>query len=174
LDYPLNEPERTHEKPWVAVVETFAIGGGCQLLLVVDYVIAEKGSYFSLPARKEGILPGSANIRLTRFLGERLARQAIMFDKLLYADSPEGKLIANEVIQSDEIEAALERVVQNGTGSGMVSAGANRRAIRIQTEPLDMFRQYMATYALEQAFCNMSEQLISNLEKHWNAKERKL
>lgn len=174
LDHPLNEPERTHEKPWVAVVETFAIGGGCQLLLVVDYVIAEKGSYFSLPARKEGILPGSANIRLTRFLGERLARQAIMFDKLLYADSPEGKLIANEVTQCDGIEAAIERVVQNGTGSGMVSAGANRRAIRIQTEPLDMFRKYMATYALEQAFCNMSEQLISNLEKHWNAKERKL
>jgi (3,5-dihydroxyphenyl)acetyl-CoA 1,2-dioxygenase len=174
LDYPLNEPERTQEKPWVAVVETFAIGGGCQLLLVVDYVIAERDSYFSLPARKEGILPGSANIRLTRFLGERLARQAIMFDKLLYADSPEGKLIANEVVQSSEIEAAIERVVQNGTGSGMVSAGANRRAIRIQTEPLEMFRKYMATYALEQAFCNMSEQLISNLEKHWNAKERKL
>lgn len=174
LDYPLNEPERTQEKPWVAVVETFAIGGGCQLLLVVDYVIAERDSYFSLPARKEGILPGSANIRLTRFLGERLARQAIMFDKLLHADSPEGKLIANEVVQSSEIEAAIERVVQNGTGSGMVSAGANRRAIRIQTEPLEMFRKYMATYALEQAFCNMSEQLISNLEKHWNAKERKL
>jgi thioesterase DpgC len=174
LDYPLNEPERTQEKPWVAVVETFAIGGGCQLLLVVDYVIAERDSYFSLPARKEGILPGSANIRLTRFLGERLARQAIMFDKLLYADSPEGKLIANEVVQSSEIEAAIERVVQNGTGSGMVSAGANRRAIRIQTEPLEMFRKYMATYALEQAFCNMSEQLISNLEKHWNARERKL
>ena len=174
LEYPLNEPERTLEKPWVAVVETFAIGGGCQLLLVVDYVIAEEGSYFSLPARKEGILPGSANMRLTRFLGERLARQAIMFDKLIYADTPEGKLIANEVIKSHEIESAIERVVQNGTGSGMVSAGANRRAIRIQTEPLDMFRKYMATYALEQAFCNMSEQLISNLERHWNAKERKL
>jgi len=174
LVYPLNEPERTLEKPWVAVVETFAIGGGCQLLLVVDYVIAEEGSYFSLPARKEGILPGSANMRLTRFLGERLARQAIMFDKLIYADTPEGKLIANEVIKSHEIESAIERVVQNGTGSGMVSAGANRRAIRIQTEPLDMFRKYMATYALEQAFCNMSEQLISNLERHWNAKERKL
>jgi thioesterase DpgC len=58
LEYPLNEPERTLEKPWVAVVETFAIGGGCQLLLVVDYVIAEEGSYFGLPARKEGSTSG--------------------------------------------------------------------------------------------------------------------
>ena len=49
LDAPLEEPERTLEKLWVAAVDKFAIGGGCQLLLVVDYVIAEKGSYFSLP-----------------------------------------------------------------------------------------------------------------------------
>ena len=61
-DYRIGEPERTHEKPWMAVVESFAIGGGCQLLLVVDYVIAEEGSYFNLPARKEGIIPGAANL----------------------------------------------------------------------------------------------------------------
>ena len=57
--YRLEEPERTLEKLWVAVVDKFAIGGGCQLLLVVDYVIAETGSYFNLPARKEGFLPGT-------------------------------------------------------------------------------------------------------------------
>src|SRR5205085_6472437 len=49
------ELEETEEKPWIAAVESFAIGGGCQLLLVMDRVIAERGAYFSLPARKEGI-----------------------------------------------------------------------------------------------------------------------
>ena len=62
----------------------------------------------------------------------------------------------------------------NAIGSGMVSAGGNRKAIRIQTEPLDRFREYMATNAYEQAFCHLSEQLVHNLERHWNAKERKL
>ncbi|HUJ74616.1 MAG TPA: enoyl-CoA hydratase-related protein, partial [bacterium] len=52
LAAPGDEPEATLEKPWVAAVEGFAIGGGCQLLLIVDYVIAEAGSYFNLPARK--------------------------------------------------------------------------------------------------------------------------
>ncbi len=56
----------------------------------------------------------------------------------------------------------------------MVSAGANRRALRIQSEPIDVLRRYMATYAFEQAFCHLSDQLIDNLERYWNAKQRKL
>ena len=171
---PCDEPENTLEKMWLAAVDTFAIGGGCQLLLVVDYVIAEKNAYFSLPARKEGFLPGVSNMRLPRFVGERLAKQAILFDKRFDADTPEGRMIANEVVEPDEMDAAIERVVSAGIDSGLVSAGANKKAMRIQTEPFDTFRQYLATYAREQAFCSLSEQLIANLERHWNAKERKL
>jgi thioesterase DpgC len=174
LDAPLEEPERTLEKLWIAVVDKFAIGGGCQLLLVVDYVIAETGSYFNLPARKEGFLPGTANMRLPRLVGERLAREAILFDRVFHADTPEGRLIANEVVPSGEIDRALARCLESAIGSGMVSPGANRKAIRQQTEPLEAFRRYLTTYAFEQAFCHLSDQLIANLEKHWNARQRKL
>ena len=38
------------EKPWIATLDTFAIGGGCQYLLVMDHIMAEKGSYMTLPA----------------------------------------------------------------------------------------------------------------------------
>ena len=168
------EPEQTLEKPWLAVVECFAIGGGCQLLLVVDYVIAESGAYFNLPARKEGIIPGCANLRLPRFMGERLARQAIMFDRTFQVESPEARTLVNEIAPRESLDEAVEACVANAVGSGMVSAGGNRKAIRIQAEPLDTFRKYMATYAYEQAFCHLSEQLVHNLERHWNARERKL
>jgi len=119
-------PSARLEKLWVAAVDKFAIGGGCQLLLVVDYVIAETGSYFSLPARKEGFLPGTSNMRLPRYVGERLAREALLFDRVFHADTPEGRLIANEVVPSDEIDEALARCVERTVGSGMVSPGANR------------------------------------------------
>ena len=168
------EPEQTLEKPWVAVVDGFAIGGGCQLLLVVDYVIAESGAYFSLPARKEGIIPGCANLRLPRFMGERMAREAIMFDKTFRVDDADARTLVNEVHPRADMDRAVGACMANALGSGMVSAGGNRKAIRIQTEPLDTFRAYMATYACEQAFCHLSEQLVHNLERHWNAKERKL
>ncbi len=168
------EPEQTLEKPWLAVVDGFAIGGGCQTLLVMDYVIAESGAYFNLPARKEGIIPGCANLRLPRFMGERMARQAIMFDKTFRVDDAESRTLVNEVFPRERLDQAVEACVANAVGSGMVSAGGNRKAIRIQTEPLDTFRTYMAAYAYEQGFCHLSEQLVHNLERHWNAKERKL
>jgi len=169
-----DEPEQTLEKPWLAVVDAFAIGGGCQILLVVDYVIAESGAYFNLPARKEGIIPGCANLRLPRFMGERMARQAIMFDRMFPVDGPEARTLVNEVVPGERLDRVVEECVANAVGSGMVSAGGNRKAIRVQGEPLDTFRRYMATYASEQAFCHLSDQLVHNLEKYWNAKERKL
>ena len=47
----------------------------------MDRVIAEPGSYFNLPASKEGFIPGSANLRLPRLVGIQLARQGIFFER---------------------------------------------------------------------------------------------
>ena len=66
---------QTIEKPWIAAVESFAIGGHCQILLAVDYVLAENDAFMTLPARKEGIIPGAANMRLPR-VGRRPHRPA--------------------------------------------------------------------------------------------------
>ncbi len=169
-----DEPENTLEKLWLAAVESFAIGGGCQLLLVMDYVIAEAGSYFNLPARKEGIIPGAANLRLSRFLGERMARQAIMFDKTFYVESQEASGLINEVVPSEQMDEAIQRNIDNALGSGMVSAAGNRKALRVQQETLEIYRRYMTSYAEIQAQCHFSSQLTHNLEIYWKAKEKKL
>jgi (3,5-dihydroxyphenyl)acetyl-CoA 1,2-dioxygenase len=161
------------EKPWVAALDTFAIGGGCQYLLTMDYVLAASDAYMTLPARKEGIIPGAANLRLPRFVGDRIARQAIMYGRRLDCDSPEGKMICDEVVPPAEMDAALDRVIDGLTSSGVVSAASNRRAFRVGQEPLDLFRRYIAVYAREQAHCHFSPALIANLEKHWNAQNRK-
>jgi thioesterase DpgC len=164
---------RSIEKPWVAAVEAFAIGGHCQLLLVMDYVLAERSAFLTLPARKEGIIPGAANMRLPRFTGDRIARQAIQYERRLECDSPEGRLICDEIVETGEMDAALERVVGRFTSSGVVSAAGNRRAFRVTQEPLDMCRAYFAVYAREQAYCHFSPALIGNLERYWNAQSRK-
>jgi thioesterase DpgC len=165
---------RTLEKPWIAAVEGFAIGGHCQYLLVMDYVLAARGAYLTLPARKEGIIPGAANLRLPRFVGDRIARQAVMAELRIECDSPEGRLVCDEVVAQEAMDAAIERVVARLTGSGVVSAASNRRAFRVAQEPFDLFRSYFAAYAIEQAYCHFSPALIANLEQHWNAKNRKL
>jgi len=141
---------------------------------VMDYVLAAKDAYLALPARKEGIIPGAANLRLPRFVGDRIARQAIMAERRIDCDSPEGRLICDEVVAQAEMDAAIERAVEKLTGSGVVSASSNRRAFRVAQEPLDLFRAYFSVYALEQAYCHFSPALIANLEQNWKAKNRRL
>ena len=161
------------EKIWISAVETFAIGGGCQILLATDFNIAASDAYMTLPARKEGIIPAMANLRLARFVGDRLARQAIMYERRFECDSEEGRLICDEVVAPGDIEATIDRVADRITGSGAVGAIGNRRALRFSVEPLDMFRRYAALYAREQAYCHFSPALIDNLEHYWNAQNRK-
>jgi thioesterase DpgC len=165
------EGER-REKPWIAAVETFAIGGACQFLLVMDRVIAERGSYFNLPARKEGIIPGAANLRLPRLVGERTSRQAIFFNRDFAADSLEGRLLADEVVDGSDMEASIEATAVELMSAGTTSLVANRRALRAGQEPLDQFRHYMSVYAREQARCLYSPALIANLERNWDAARR--
>ena len=161
------------EKPWIAAVDGFAIGGHCQILLTMDYVLAASDAFMTLPARKEGIIPGAANLRMPRFTGDRITRQAIQYERKLVCDSPEGRMICDEIAAPADMDSALERVVAGLTNSGAVSATANRRAIRIGEEPFDQFRKYFSAYARDQAYCHYSPALIANLEREWNAHNRK-
>lgn len=162
------------EKPFIGAVDGFAIGGHCQMLLILDRVIARRGSYFNLPARKEGIIPGVSNLRLPRFVGERATRQAIFFNRQFPAESPEGQLLCDQVVDGEgEMEAAIAAAAAELQSAGTTSLVANRRALRVGAEPIDLFRSYLATYAREQAYCLYSPALIDNLVRNWNAPDRR-
>jgi (3,5-dihydroxyphenyl)acetyl-CoA 1,2-dioxygenase len=163
----------TIEKPWIAQLDTFAIGGGCQILLVCDYTVAASDAYLTLPARKEGIIPGFANLRLPRFVGDRIARQAIQYERRIDCNSDAGRMICDEIVAPDATEAATEAVADRFLDSGQVGAISNRRALRIGQETLDLTRRYAAYYARAQAECHFSPQLIDNLERYWDARNRK-
>jgi thioesterase DpgC len=135
---------------------------------------AADDAYMTLPARREGIVPGVANMRLPRFTGDRIARQAILNDRRLDCDSPEGPLICDEIASHDKMGKTLIRLIKEMTSSGVVSAVANRRAFRVSQQPIDPFRRCLAVYAREQAYCHFSPALIANLERHWMGKDRKI
>ena len=166
-------PEKASvEKIWIAALEGFAIGGHCQILLTIDHTLAAEDAYLTLPARKEGIIPGAANLRLPRFVGDRIARQAILAERRIDCASPEGRMLCDQIIPSKDMDQAIHVTVEKLTGSGVVSAAGNRRAFRAGQEPLELFRRYMAVYAREQAHCHLSRALVANLEKNWNAANR--
>ncbi|SCK10340.1 3,5-dihydroxyphenylacetyl-CoA monooxygenase [Streptomyces sp. WMMB 714] len=161
------EPHSRREKPWIAAVDSFAIGGGCQFLLVVDHVVAEEGSYVNLPAGREGIIPGCGVMRLSRFVGEGIARQAVLFSRDIPVGSPEGRMIVSEAVPAEEMDEAVDRAVEGLRATGVSSVLANRRAMRIAGEPSETFRTYMANYARAQAYCSYSQAVFDNLERNW-------
>jgi thioesterase DpgC len=135
-------------KPWSAVVDSFAIGGGFQLLLVVDHVLAASDAYFSLPAAQEGIIPGAAGFRLARSAGGRLARQMILHGRRIWATEPEARMLVDDVADPDDLDRAAERGLERLAGPAVA---VNRRMLNLAGESAEEFRRYMAEFALQQA-----------------------
>ena len=150
----------TSAKPWVAAVDGFAIGGGMQLLLVFDHVIAASDAYLSLPAAQEGIVPGAANFRLARCVGPRLSRQVILEGRRIWASEPAARLLVDEVVEPPELGEAAERSLDRLQSPAVV---ANRRMLNLAEEPLDEFRRYMAEFAVQQALRLYSEDVIGKV-----------
>jgi thioesterase DpgC len=73
-------------------------------------------------------------------------------------------MICDLIVLPGDMDAAIARVVEDFTGSGVVSAAGNRRAFRVGEEPLDSFRRYMAVYCREQAYCHFRLAVIAHLE----------
>ena len=136
------------EKPWVAVVDSFAIGGGAQLLLVFDHVLAASDAYVSLPAAHEGIVPGAANFRLTRCAGTRLSRQIILQGRRIWAKEPAAGLLLDDVVDPHELDSAIEKSIETLQGPAVIT---NRRMLNLAEEPPQEFLRYMAEFALQQA-----------------------
>lgn len=157
------------EKPWIAAVDTFAIGGGAQLLLVFDRVVATEDAYFSLPALREGIIPGAANLRLPRVAGNRLSRQFIFADRRVDAASEQGQLLFDELVPSAAMESAVQAAAESLTQPAVIN---NRRIQHRFEEPPEVFRAYLANYAIEQVRRLYSADLVANLERTWIRRNR--
>lgn len=156
------------EKPWVAAVDTFAIGGGMQLLLLFDYVIAEWNSFVSLPAAQEGIVPGAGNLRLARLVGGRCARQVILSGRKLHAGEPDAAGIIDEVVDPAAMDIAIAEAAARMAAPAVAP---NRHMLHAAEEPLSAFREYMAEFAMQQALRLYGADVLSKVDNGWRAKD---
>jgi thioesterase DpgC len=155
-------PPRLGDKPWVAVVDTFAIGGGAQLLMVFDRVIAAADAYLSLPAAQEGIVPGAGNFRLGRLAGGRVSRQVILWGRKIWAHEPDARLLVDEVVDPRELDAAADAAVERLSAPAVL---ANKRMLNLAEEPVDRFGAYMAEFALQQALRLYADDVLGKVRR---------
>jgi len=96
-------------KPWIAAVNGFALGGGCELAMMADFIVASDSAKFGQPEIKLGVVPGmGGSQRLTRAIGKAKAMDLILTGRMIDAAEAERTgLVARVVPATDLLDTAL-------------------------------------------------------------------
>ncbi|MDP9524118.1 enoyl-CoA hydratase [Pseudomonas putida] len=97
-------------KPIIAAVSGFALGGGCELAMMCDFILAADNAKFGQPEINLGVLPGMGGTqRLTRAVGKAKAMELCLTGRLMGAEEAErAGLVARVVPQAELVEEALK------------------------------------------------------------------
>lgn len=101
-------------KPIIAAVNGFALGGGCELALMCDLVIASDKAKFGQPEIKLGVTPGmGGSIRLTKAVGKAKAMDLILTGRMIDAEEADrmgfvSRVVAHDALMEEALQAANE------------------------------------------------------------------
>lgn len=99
------------EKPIIAAVNGFALGGGCELAMACDLRVASENAKFGLPELNLGIIPGAGGTqRLTNLVGIGKAKELIYTGEIINAKEAERIGLVNKVVSPEELIDATEEL----------------------------------------------------------------
>ncbi len=113
-------------KPIIAAVAGFALGGGCELAMLCDFIIAADTAKFGQPEINLGVMPGIGGTqRLTRFVGKSKAMDMVMTGRMMDSAEAERAGLVSRVVPADtlieEAMAAAKKIASQSPLAAMMN-----------------------------------------------------
>jgi enoyl-CoA hydratase len=122
-------------KPWIAAVSGFALGGGCELAMMADFIIAADTAKFGQPEIKLGIAPGmGGSQRLTRAVGKAKAMHMCLTGRMMDAAEAERASLVAYVVPAAELLAEALKTAQTIAEMAPLAAIANKEMVNAAFE----------------------------------------
>ncbi|MFC0667732.1 enoyl-CoA hydratase [Azotobacter chroococcum] len=120
-------------KPSIAAVAGYALGGGCELAMMCDFIIAADSAKFGQPEITIGTIPGAGGTqRLTRFIGKAKAMDMVLTGRLMDAQEAERCGLVSRLVPADklieEALAAAAKIAQMSAPIAMMAKESVNRA----------------------------------------------
>src|SRR5687767_3221200 len=100
-------------KPWIAAVAGYALGGGCEVAMMADFIIAADTAQFGQPEIKLGVTPGmGGSQRLTHAIGKAKAMEMCLTGRMMDAEEAERSGLVARVVPAGEFMAAVMKTAE--------------------------------------------------------------
>jgi len=117
------------EQPMIAAVDGYALGGGCELALACDFIIAGERAQFALPEARVGILPGGGGTQLLpRRVGLATAKELMFTGRRIDAQEALRIGLVNKVVPSDALLQTVTEITSEILDSSPISTRQIKRA----------------------------------------------
>lgn len=137
-------------KPVLARVDGYALGGGFELALACDIVVASDRSVFALPEVRLGLVPGAGGaFRLARQLPLKTAMGVLLTGRRMTADVALGFGLVNDVVPAERLDACVRGWTDDLVRAAPLAVRAIKEAV-MRSLDLPLAEAFTATYAWEQ------------------------
>ena len=118
-------------QPVIAAVNGFALGGGCELAMACDFILASENAIFGQPETNLGLLPGFGGcVRLPRYVGLARAKELIFTGRKFSATEAREMGLVLEVVKKEELISRAKSMAKDIRKSSPLAVATSKRTIR--------------------------------------------